>query len=63
MTDGGKCSANGDAITPEPVKAEGENARRRKKEQRDIFPPHAISGRRAEGRRDEIAMRTEVVQA
>lgn len=63
MTDGGKCSANGDAITPEPVKAEGENARRRrrKKEQRDIFPPHAIST--AEGRRDEIAMRTEVVQA
>lgn len=44
VTDGGKCSANGDTITPEPVKAEGENARRRrKKQQRDIFSPHAIS--------------------
>lgn len=37
VTDGGKSSANGDAITLQPVRAEGENARRKKKRTERYF--------------------------
>lgn len=40
VTDGGKSLVNGDAITPQPVRAEGESGRRRKKRAERYFSAH-----------------------